>query len=95
MLYKIERYRDGAFISNHGSWLFTILTQLEQGIMDRSNATRKSTNPLSVSSSSNDPSKCLDLTLAGFDNIVWPEEEQPNGFDISEAIELDSGVQDI
>lgn len=31
---------------------------------------------------------------AGLDNIVWPEEEPPNGFDISEAIEL-VGVQGI
>jgi hypothetical protein len=94
LLRKIELYRDRAFVSDgQASWLFTILTRLEQGATDRPYAhRRKSRSAPSLQPSPDDASKRLCPILAGLDNVVWPDEEKPEGFDISEAIELDREI---
>src|SRR5262249_3825438 len=88
ILRKIELYRDRAFVSDgQASWLYTILTRLEQGKTDRSNARDRKSTSAPSQASTDDTSKFLSRTLAGLDNVDWPEEEKPEHFDISQAIE--------
>ena len=97
ILRKIELYRDGAFVSNNqASWLFTILTRSEQGTTDSNNLRRrKSTNAPSSHSSPDQASELLRLwrVLAGLDNVASPDEERPQGFNLSEAIEADDRME--
>lgn len=97
ILRRIELYRDGAFVSdNQASWLFTILTRSEQGTTDSNNPRRrKTTNAPSPHSSPDQAPEFFRLwrILAGLDKVDWTEEEKPEGFDLSEAIEPDSGIE--
>lgn len=97
LLRKIERYRDGAFISdNQASWLFTILTRSEQGTTDSNNLRRqKSTDATSPPSSPDQASEFSRLwsVLDGLDHVPWSEEEKPVGFDLSEAIKPDNSIE--
>ena len=94
ILRKIELYRERAFVSSsQASWLFTIITKVEQRPTDSPNARNyKSICAPSRHSSSNETSKRSIRMLAGLDDIVWSEEEKPRGFDLSEAIEPDSSL---
>ena len=97
ILRRIELYRDGAFVSdNQASWLFTILTRSEQGTTDSNNLRRrKSTNAPPPHSSPDQGSELLRLwrVLAGLENGAWHEEERPQGFNLSEAIEADDSME--
>lgn len=95
ILRKIEFYRDRAFVSDkQASWLFTILTNFEQGTTDSTKLRRrKSTNAPPPHSSPDHGSEFHRLwrVLAGLDKVDWTEEEKPEAFDISQAIEQDDG----
>lgn len=97
ILRKIELYRDEAFVSDsQASWLFTILTNFEQGTTDSTNLRRrKSTNAPSPHSSPDQAPEFSRLwrVLAGLDKVDWTEEEKPEAFDISQAIEQDDGEE--
>jgi hypothetical protein len=97
VLRKIELYRDGAFVSdNQASWLFTILTRSEEGKTDSNNLRRRKwTNTPSPHSSPDQASEFDRLwsVIAGLDKVAWTEEEKPEPFDLSKAIEPDSGVE--
>jgi hypothetical protein len=88
ILRRIELYRENAYVSDaQAGWLFTILTRVEQGATDRNKARRRKPTNAPLCSFSDNPAKCLNLKQAGLDNVVWPEEEKPESFDISQAIE--------
>lgn len=90
---KIGLYRERAFLSdNQAGWLYTILTNFEQGTKGRSSKRRTpagSSRSAPPPSSSENASKSLQLerALAGLDKVSWPEEEMPEAFDINEAWE--------
>lgn len=88
ILRRIELYHEKAYVSDaQAAWLFTILTRVEQGATDRDKARRRKPTNAPLRSFSDNPAKCLNPTQVGLDNVVWPEEEKPEGFDISQAIE--------
>jgi hypothetical protein len=97
ILRKIELYRDRAFVSdNQASWLFTILTNFEQGTTHSTNLRRrKSINAPSPHSSPDQAPEFFRLwrILAGLDKVDWTEEERPEAFDISKATERDDVVE--
>jgi hypothetical protein len=90
---KLESYRERAILSaKQTSWLYTILTNFEQGTKGRSSKSRTpaGSNRASPppSSSENTPESIkLMRALAGLDDVSWPEEEMPEVFDISQAFE--------
>jgi hypothetical protein len=97
ILRKIELYRDQAFVSdNQASWLFAILTNFEQGTTHSAGPRRRKSTCVPPPHSSPDQGSELDrlwTILAGLDNIAWAEEEKPEAFDISKAIERDDDVE--
>ena len=90
---KIESYRERAILSDkQAGWLYTILTNLEQGTKGRSSKSRTpagSSRAAPPPSSSENASESLRLerALAGLDGFNWTDEEPPRAFDISEAFE--------
>jgi hypothetical protein len=95
MLRKVELYRDEAFVSDsQASWLFTILTNLEQGDSTKLRH-RKSTKAPPPHSSPDQDSEFLRFwrVLAGVDKVAWTEEEKPGVLDLSKAIGSDSGME--
>lgn len=93
---KIGLYRERAFLSDdQASWLYTILTNFEQGTKGRSSKSRtpagsnRATPPLSSSENASESLR-LERALAGLDGVIWTAEEPPRGFDISEALELET-----
>jgi hypothetical protein len=90
---KLEIYRERAILSdNQASWLYTILTNFEQGTKGRSSKSRTPAGSNRVApppSSSKNASESLQLerALAGLDGFNWTDEEPPRAFDISEAFE--------
>lgn len=96
ILRKIDLYRDGAFISDdQASWLFTILTRSEQGTTDSTNLRRRKSTTATSPSSPDQASELSRLwrVLDGLDHVPWSEEEKPVGFDLSEAIKPDNGME--
>ncbi|WP_426421785.1 hypothetical protein [Bradyrhizobium genosp. A] len=97
ILRKIELYRDRAFVSDdQASWLFTILTNFERGKPASTRPRRRKSTCAPPLHSSPDQGSELDRLwriLAGLDNVDWTEEEKPEAFDISKAIERDDGVE--
>lgn len=97
ILHKIELYRDRAFVSDdQASWLFTILTNFERGTTANTKPRRRKATCATPLHSSPDQGSELDRLwriLAGLDNVDWTEEEKPEAFDISKAIEQDDGVE--
>jgi hypothetical protein len=90
---KIELYRERAFLSaSQASWLYTILTNFEQGTKGRPSKRRTPAGssraaPPPSSSESDSDSLQLERALAGLDGIIWTEEEMPEAFDVNEALE--------
>jgi hypothetical protein len=96
ILRKIELYRDRAFVSDdQASWLFTILTNFERGTTASTRPRRRKSTCAPLHSSPDQGSELDRLwkILAGPDNIAWADEEKPEAFDISKAIERDHGVE--
>ncbi|MHC2531875.1 hypothetical protein [Bradyrhizobium diazoefficiens] len=97
ILRKIELYRDRAFVSDdQASWLFTILTNFERGTTPSTEPRRRKSTCAPSLHSSPDLGTELDRLwriLAGLENVAWAEEEKPEAFDISKAIERDDDVQ--
>jgi hypothetical protein len=90
---KIGFYRERAFLSDdQASWLYTILTNFEQGTKGHSSKSRTPAGsnraaPPPSSSENASESIRLERALAGLDGVIWTAEEPPRGFDISEALE--------
>ncbi|MGY4156313.1 hypothetical protein ACVINW_002155 [Bradyrhizobium sp. USDA 4461] len=93
ILRKIELYRDRAFVTdNQASWLFTILTNFEQGTTHSTRPRRrKSTNAPSPHSSPDQGSELDRLwrILAALDNQAVAEEAKPEAIDISKVMDGD------
>jgi hypothetical protein len=95
---KIGLYRERAVLTDsQASWLFTILTSFERGTTSRSSKTRTPASSRMRSparSSLRDTSETPQLTkaLAGLDGVIWAEEEMPEAFDITQALEPNGGI---
>jgi hypothetical protein len=95
---KIGFYGERALLSTlQASWLFKILTSFEQGTKGRSSKRRTPAGPTGEApqhSSSKNASDSPELTraLAGLENVSWADEEPLAAFDISKALEPDSGI---
>jgi hypothetical protein len=95
---KIGIYRERAFLTDdQASWLYTILTNFEQGTKGRPSKRRTpagSTGEAFSHSSPENTSESPEImrALAGLDNVSWAEEEPLTAFDISKALEPDSGI---
>jgi hypothetical protein len=96
---KIGFYRERTRLSDaQAGWLFTILTSFESGTTSPPSKARRSagsTRKTPPHSSPENTSESPELmrALAGLDNVSWTEQEPPRrAFDISEALESDSGI---
>jgi hypothetical protein len=93
---EIGFYRERTRLSEaQASWLFTILTRFESGttsppLRRSAGSTRKTPPHLSPENASESPE--IMRALAGLDNVSWPEEDPPETFNISEALESESGI---
>ena len=93
---KLEIYRERASLTDaQASWLYTILTNFEQGTKGRSSERRTPAassrasppTPLVIGERFLNPSGDWREPLAGLDGFNWPDEEPPRAFDISQAFE--------
>jgi hypothetical protein len=90
---RIGFYRERAFLSDsQAGWLYTILTNFEQGTKGRPSIRRRAASSTGETLSHSSPENAAESpelmrALAGLDGYAWTEEAPPNGFDISEALE--------
>lgn len=95
---KIGLYRERTFLSGaQEGWLFTILTRFERSAVDHSPNIRKADKFSRQSYERSSPDQALEFlrlwrVLAGLDKVAWTEEEKPEAFDLSKAIEPDNGI---
>jgi hypothetical protein len=94
---RISLYGERAFLNDdQASWLYKILTSFEKGTQGRNSKTRplvgstRKTSPHSSSEHASEPPQLM-KALAGIDNVSWPDEEMPEAFDITKALEPDGG----